>query len=54
MSWLKEHIHTVLLIFWLVMIVPVLIFRDSVMLVLLMSWYANVEASAAAREAKKS
>ncbi len=35
------------------MIVPVLIFRESVLLVLLMSWYANVEASAAAKEAQK-
>jgi hypothetical protein len=52
-KWLKEHIHTVLLIFWICMIVPVILWRESIVLVLLMSWYANVEASAAAREARK-
>lgn len=52
---LKENAHTYLLLFWVAMVPITLLFlRDSVLWVALMSLYANIEASAAAREAKKS
>lgn len=55
MPWLKEHAHTILLIFWLAMVPVTLLtnLKTSVTFVVLMSLYANVEASAAARESKK-
>jgi hypothetical protein len=51
---LKKHIHTYLMWFWILMIPVTLIWlKDSVLWVALMSLYANIESSAAAREAKK-
>lgn len=47
--------HTILMYFWMAMI-PVTIFtplKESLLWVLLLSLYANIEASAAAKEAKK-
>lgn len=43
-----KPIYLGLTIFWILMIIPSLIWRDSVFLVILMSWYANVMATAAA------
>jgi hypothetical protein len=43
------------MIFWMVMIPVTLIWlKDSVLWIAMMSLYANIEASASAREAKKS
>ncbi len=42
-------LHLAFVIFWILMIVPTLtIWKESILLVLLMSLYANVEASATA------
>jgi hypothetical protein len=43
------------MIFWMLMVPVTLIWlKDSVLWIALMSLYANIEASASAREAKKS
>jgi hypothetical protein len=40
--------------FWILMIIPTLLWwKDSILWVLVLSLYANIEASAAAMEAKK-
>jgi 1,4-dihydroxy-2-naphthoate octaprenyltransferase len=52
---IAKHRHKILMYFWMVMI-PVTIFtplKESLLWVLLLSLYANIEASAAAHEAKK-
>lgn len=47
-------IHLILGIFWILMAVPTFLFwKDSILLVLLMSLYANAEASFAAWEARR-
>lgn len=44
-----RKLHLVLMIFWVLMIVPtVTIWQKSILLVLLMSLYANIEATAGA------
>lgn len=54
MKWIKEHDHLLLFWFWLLMAVPtVTIWKDSIMLVLIMSLYANCESSLSAHQAKK-
>jgi len=51
---IHKHNHTILMYFWIAMIpVTLLWFKDSVLWVAIMSLYANIEASASAREAKK-
>lgn len=46
--------HHYLMYFWIAMIpVTVLFLKESILWVLLMSLYANIESSAAANEAKK-
>lgn len=46
--------HLTLLVFWVLMIVPtVTIWKESILLVLLMSLYANIEATATAFIAAK-
>lgn len=51
---LKEDYHTYLLVFWVIMIIPtVLWWKESILWVAIMSLYANIEASASAREARK-
>lgn len=55
LRFIHEHNHTILMLFWMCM-VPVTLFtslKTSVTFVVLMSLYANIEASASAREAKK-
>lgn len=48
-----DHVHDVLLVFWLLMIIPTLVWwKDSILWVAIMSLYANIETSAAAREAR--
>jgi hypothetical protein len=50
-----KNIHTYLMLFWIIMIPVTLIWlKDSVLWIALMSLYSNIEASAAAREAKES
>lgn len=52
---LKENRHKYLMWFW-IGLTPVIIFtplKESVLVVILLSLYANIEASAAAQEAKK-
>lgn len=50
----SNEIHTYLMIFWMLMIPVTLIWlKDSLLWVAIMSLYANIEASAAAREARK-
>lgn len=56
MTWNKivENRHKYLMYFWIAMIPPTLLWwKDSILWVALMSLYANIEASAAAMEAKK-
>lgn len=51
---LAAHRHTILMWFWIAMIPVTLIWlKESVLWVALMSLYANIESSAAAREASK-
>jgi hypothetical protein len=51
---IKKDYHTYLMYFWILMIIPTLLWwKESVLWVALMSLYANIEASASAREAKK-
>jgi hypothetical protein len=51
---LRENRHTVLMWFWIAMVPVTLIWlKESVLWVALMSLYSNIEASAAANEAKK-
>lgn len=46
--------HKYLMWFWILMIIPTLLWwKESVLWVALMSLYANIEASAAAKEASK-
>jgi hypothetical protein len=53
-KWLRDNVHTILMLFWLAMVPVTLVWlRESVLWVALMSLYANVEASASAREARK-
>ena len=51
---IKDDRHTYLMYFWIAMI-PVTLFwlKESVLWVAMMSLYANIESSAAAREAQK-
>lgn len=47
-------VHLLLGIFWIIMAVPTLIFwKDSILLVLIMSLYANIESSFSAWEASR-
>lgn len=47
-------IHLILAIFWIIMAVPTFLFwKDSILLVLLMSLYANIESSFSAWEASR-
>jgi hypothetical protein len=49
-----KWVHLSLGIFWILMVIPtVLIWKDSILLVLLMSLYANIESSLAAFEASR-
>lgn len=49
---LKESRHTFLMFFWIAMIPVTLIWlKESVLWIAMMSLYANIESSAAAREA---
>lgn len=51
---LWENRHKYLMFFWIAMIIPsVLWWSESVIWVILLSLYANIEVSAAALEAKK-
>jgi hypothetical protein len=52
-AWRKRHL--VLAITWILLVVPALLWwKDSVLFVILLSLYANVEASLAAYNAQKS
>lgn len=54
LNYLRHHIHTYLMFFWILMIPVTLLFlKDSVLWIAIMSLYANIEASAAARAADK-
>lgn len=57
MKWLKnlyQDRHRWLTWFWIVMVIPTLLWwRDSILWVLIISLYANIETSAGAKEAKK-
>ncbi len=49
-----RRLHLGFLVFWILMIVPtVTVWKESILLVLLMSLYANIEASATAFIAAK-
>ena len=49
---MNKWIHLGLAIFWFLLAIPTVFFwRDSILLVLLMSLYANIESSLAAFEA---
>jgi hypothetical protein len=51
---IHKHNHTILMWFWILMIpVTLLWLKDSVLWIAIMSLYANIEASASAREAKR-
>ena len=55
---MRQHLlanrHKYLIWFWVLMIVPTLLWwKQSVLWVAIMSLYANIEASAAAQEAKR-
>lgn len=51
---LNTHLHTFMMVFWILMIPVTLIWlKDSVLWIAMMSLYANIESSASAREAKK-
>lgn len=53
-DWLKNNYHFVLACIWLVLLIPSLIWwKDSVMWVIVLSIYANWEASMSAWNAKK-
>lgn len=54
LDWVLKRRHTVLMWFWIAMI-PVTLFwlKESVLWVALMSLYANIESSAAAKAAAK-
>jgi hypothetical protein len=53
-KWVKENDHLLLFWFWVLMAIPVVtIWKDSILLVLIMSLYANCEASLSAHQAKK-
>lgn len=53
-DWLKNNYHLVLACIWLVLLIPSLIWwKDSVMWVIVLSIYANWEASMSAWNAKK-
>lgn len=52
MTWLREHYHRVLAVFWLVMLVPTILWWNQLVVwVAIMSIYANFEASMAAHAA---
>jgi hypothetical protein len=54
-DWIKLNSHLLMGWFWVLMIFPTLIWwSESIMLVLAMSLYANIEASFSAHHAKKS
>lgn len=54
MKWFRENNHMLLFWFWVLMAVPtLLVWKDSIMLVLIMSLYANCESSLSAHQAKK-
>lgn len=54
MEWLKTNYHLILANCWLVLAVPaVLWWKESVLFVILLSLYANWEASMSAHNAKK-
>lgn len=55
LRWLRENDHLIMGWFWLAMIVPTFLWwRESIMLVLAMSLYANIEGSFSAHHAKQS
>lgn len=48
----KTNRHQVLMWFWIAMIIPTILWwKDSILWVAIMSLYANIEASASAKEA---
>lgn len=54
MTWLKANYHLMLAWVWVLLAVPALIWwKDSVLFVILLSLYANWEASMSAWNAKK-
>lgn len=54
MNWLKDNKHLAMAWFWMLLALPVLIWwRDSIAVVLIMSLYANIEASFSAHHGKK-
>lgn len=53
-TWLKENGHLALAWLWLILAIPaVLWWKESVLFVILLSLYANIEASLSAYHAKK-
>lgn len=54
MTWLKRNYHLVLALLWIGLAVPSLVWwKDSVMWVIVLSLYANWEASMSAWNAKR-
>lgn len=54
MRWMKDNRHLVLAYLWIVLAIPALLWwKESVLFVILLSLYANWEASLAAHNAKK-
>lgn len=43
MNWLKKHYHQIALVFWLVAVIPTVIWwKDSILWIAIMSLYANI------------
>lgn len=54
MNWVRAYYHRLLAVFWVVMLVPTILWwKDAVVWVAIMSIYANFEASMAAHAADK-
>lgn len=54
MRWLRDNRHLLLAWLWVVLAVPALLWwSESVLFVILLSLYANIESSLAAHNAKK-
>lgn len=53
-EWLKENHHLLEAIFWALLMIPTLLWwKNSVMLVLIMSGYANYKTAIGAHEGRK-
>lgn len=53
-GWLRKNRHLIMAIMWLCLAIPTIIWwKNSILWVLIMSLYANFEASMAAHHAKK-